>query len=446
MNAQNTFGIKNLKQKIFICLLSGASLSAGLYADDNAPQVQQPTWATPVPAPTSKATQAPKVPATLGLFEIPKQNEAALPKQSEPKETQSLEASTSAATTVVTSLPAPNTLNLAPIQKQPTPKQPTLTEPLPIASTPTRGLQSPQPQKTLSQRRPIIRDQQVTQAQNTEPGLLNPDIPAISPFPEDATTPRMSPPKSSVFENPAETPQSTKESPNAFPNDNLEIPAIDSPQPAPFGNSIETQRPVPAPAINAFAPSQQPLSPIQTQTTYDPPISRPAPLTNSNNINKSARPPAQEDVHEVQSGENYWTISRQHFGTARYFAALAEYNKHRIPRPDRMKPGMFVLVPSTDVLEQRYPKMAGIIDVHPSPESLLESGYFVGPNNQPFYRIGKGDTLTEIAENHLGRTARWSQIVGMNRDILRDGNTLKIGMVLRLPHDASQVSLAPTVQ
>lgn len=438
MNALNTFRIKNLKQKIFICLISGASISSGLYADDTAPKVPQPKWATPVPAPASQATQPPKVPATLGLFEIPKQSETALPKQSESTETQSLEASTSAATTVVTSLPAPNRSNLAPIQKQPTPKQPTLSEPLPIASTPTRGLQSPQPL-----RRTIIRDQLITQAQNTEPGLLNPDIPAVSPFPADAPAPRMSPPKSSVFGDSAEATEPKIEAPDAFPNGNLGIPPIDSPQPAPFGNTAEMQKTVPSPAVNNFPPQQESLPPIQTQTTYDPPISRPAQISTSNSAVKT---PVQEEIHEVQSGENYWTISRQHFGTARYFAALAEYNKHRIPRPDRMKPGMFVLVPSTEILEQRYPKMAGIVDAQPSPQSLLKPGYFVGPNNQPLYRIGKGDTLTEIAENHLGRTARWSQIVGMNRDILRDGNTLKIGMVLRLPHDASQVSLAPTVQ
>jgi len=81
--------------------------------------------------------------------------------------------------------------------------------------------------------------------------------------------------------------------------------------------------------------------------------------------------------------------------------------------------------------------------MRPSPESLLPSGFFIGPNGQPLFRIGKGDTLTDIAEKHLGRTARWTQVVGMNRNLLKDGNTLKIGMVLQLPHDASQVALAP---
>jgi nucleoid-associated protein YgaU len=55
--------------------------------------------------------------------------------------------------------------------------------------------------------------------------------------------------------------------------------------------------------------------------------------------------------------------------------------------------------------------------------------------------VGKNDTLTGIAARHLGRSSRWVQVLGMNRDQLKDGNSLKIGMVLKLPQDASQVSV-----
>ena len=41
-------------------------------------------------------------------------------------------------------------------------------------------------------------------------------------------------------------------------------------------------------------------------------------------------------------------------------------------------------------------------------------------------------TLSDIAKTHLGRTARWVQILEINRNVLRDEKQLKIGMVLRL--------------
>jgi nucleoid-associated protein YgaU len=150
-------------------------------------------------------------------------------------------------------------------------------------------------------------------------------------------------------------------------------------------------------------------------------------------------------IHEVQPGDNYWTISREHYGAARYFAALAEYNKHRIPRPERMKPGMKVLIPDANLLYERYPKLTGgPPDGHSDAGSAdaTRYGFFVDENGQPMYRVGKGDTLGEIAQKHLGRSSRWVQIHGMNKDQLPDPGTLKIGIVLRLPQDASQVALA----
>lgn len=153
-----------------------------------------------------------------------------------------------------------------------------------------------------------------------------------------------------------------------------------------------------------------------------------------------------EQVHEVQPGENYWTISRQHYGAGRYFSALAEYNRHRIPHPERMKPGMIVLIPDARVLYDRYPSLTngppeGVSD--PDASDRNRFGFFIDENGQPMYRVDQGDTLGEIAQKHLGRSSRWVQIHGMNRDQLPDAGTLKIGMVLRLPRDASQVVLAP---
>lgn len=263
---------------------------------------------------------------------------------------------------------------------------------------------------------------------------------------------RMTPPESSIFAPPVKQPAPTNNFPEQQPfgGQTGDISPIESPQPTqtpqlsqpdPFANSNSLQQTTNRQLDPVFEPPQAAIPAAEPQSFYNPPTSttQPVPANPSqNNIPK-------ETVHEVQPGENYWTISRQHFGTARYFAALSEYNKHRIPRPDRMKPGMFVLVPDVEVLEQRYPKIAGIVDSKPSPESLLAPGFFIAPNGQPMYRIGKGDTLTDIAEQHLGRTARWTQIVGMNRDVLNDGHNLKIGMVLKLPHDASQVALAPAV-
>lgn len=336
-----------------------------------------------------------------------------------------------------------------------------LAEPLPLAAPQNLEVRRPLEVQQGEMQRPVVRpsvrqDEFLTPVVNNEPSPQPGGLPAQFPESEIGQPEqlRMSPPAGSVFDLPEKPISPAEPSIPAFPADSAQIPPINSPVPEPVqlperddsfsGNAFEqtTSRPV-----NESFPAREPSRPSGTsQFNYDPPTGEPGLLEPATTRTPTpATVKNAEEVHEVQPGENFWTISRQHYGTARYFAALAEYNKHRIPRPDRMKPGMFVLIPQEELLIQRFPTIAGIVDSQPSPESLLPAGFFIGNDGQPYYRIGKGDTLTEIAELHLGRTARWSQIVGMNRDILRDGNTLKIGMVLRLPHDASQVRLAPAV-
>jgi len=147
-------------------------------------------------------------------------------------------------------------------------------------------------------------------------------------------------------------------------------------------------------------------------------------------------------VYAVQSGDSYWTISRRHYGTARYFQALAEYNRRRIPDPRLMRPGMKVLVPSRQLLETRY---AGLLPrtVAATGGPARTVGFQIDANGDPVYNVGSDDTLTDIARLHLGRRSRWIQIFRMNRDQLPSPHKLKPGTVLRMPADATRLPLAP---
>ncbi len=147
----------------------------------------------------------------------------------------------------------------------------------------------------------------------------------------------------------------------------------------------------------------------------------------------------EDEVHTVAGGESFWTISKKHYGQGRYSAALAEYNKSRIPKPDKIKPGMKVIVPSIDTLEAKFaPLISGVLTrTAQAPATPVKSGFFVDANGQPMYRVGEGDTLSDIAENHLGRSSRWTQIVQLNEETLPNPDAMKIGMLLRLPGNAS---------
>jgi nucleoid-associated protein YgaU len=155
------------------------------------------------------------------------------------------------------------------------------------------------------------------------------------------------------------------------------------------------------------------------------------------------------EVYVVESGDNYWRISKKQYGTARYFTALARFNEQRIPDPKAMRPGMKVLIPTEEQLHHCFPhllphdsqitQVSGTSDDVCHPEAL--PGFFIDGSGEPMYRVGASDTLTEIAKHHLGRSSRWIQVFKLNSDRLASPNSLKIGMELRLPADASQVEL-----
>ena len=141
----------------------------------------------------------------------------------------------------------------------------------------------------------------------------------------------------------------------------------------------------------------------------------------------------------VQNGDNYTKISKRVYGTVKYFSALAVFNQHRIPEPKNMRPGMVVLVPAKEVLEERYPEF--FVDSQskiPEPAEflLLDDG-------SPAYRVGDRETISEISARFLGRSSRWIEIYRLNQSVVKDPNKLKAGLILALPADAAEVNVVP---
>ncbi|WP_397569671.1 LysM peptidoglycan-binding domain-containing protein [Schlesneria sp. T3-172] len=161
---------------------------------------------------------------------------------------------------------------------------------------------------------------------------------------------------------------------------------------------------------------------------------------------------ARGSTYVIEPNDNFWVISRKRYGEGRFYMALARHNQQVISDPKRMRPGTTIETPDASVLEQLYsdviPKPAapesapGTTTSRPrNTEEANPAGFFISSDGQPMYRIADQDTLSDIAKSHLGRSSRWVQILEMNRNVLQDGNELKIGTVLRLPADASRVQV-----
>jgi nucleoid-associated protein YgaU len=213
---------------------------------------------------------------------------------------------------------------------------------------------------------------------------------------------------------------------------------------------------------NAFNGSDRPIPTVSDLSI--PRAARPAPVSQIDEdfgAKPTGRPLIAGDSYAIEPNDNFWTISRKKYGSGRYFMALAQHNVQVISDPRRMKPGVTIATPAADVLERTYPqlipKAAAVDPVQtaslsttevtkasaPAPAQPVEAdaGFFTTDDGNPMYRVGSEDTLSGIAQRHLGRSSRWVQVFEMNRDVLTDGNSLKIGTVLRLPADASRVDV-----
>ncbi len=194
-------------------------------------------------------------------------------------------------------------------------------------------------------------------------------------------------------------------------------------------------------AKSADATPRNRISPIpQSQATASTAL--------SGNVASDATLNEAGDSYVVQPTDTFWTISHKKYGTARYFRALAELNKAHVPDPTRMRPGVKVSTPPTEILETQYSQFlpkGSAVEVTSGERPAGKSGppgFFTSADGKPMYRTGEKDTLSDIAAKHLGRASRWIQVFEMNRDKLTSPNQVKVGTELVLPADASNVALS----
>jgi len=151
--------------------------------------------------------------------------------------------------------------------------------------------------------------------------------------------------------------------------------------------------------------------------------------------------PTEGEVYTVQPRDTYWRISKQNYGTVRYFLALARYNRDQVPDPKLMRPGIKIRIPSADLLEQQFPellpkKSKGTAGKGESgPQFFMDSG-------TPKYRVGPKDNLSVISGRYLGDESRWDEIYQLNQELLRDANRLPVGTILSLPPEAASQRMA----
>ena len=194
--------------------------------------------------------------------------------------------------------------------------------------------------------------------------------------------------------------------------------------------------------------------------------------------------------HLVQSGENFWTISRDYYGSGRYYKALWSANRNQVAKIDQLHVGDTIRIPAMEYLDKSLIESSGVakskrqgagngdqnpsevarsldnravrtgndIESKPTEQEPAASkpktskmpaveepvndkeivsqplGETASKSNAPRHRVQPGETLRTIARDRLGDARRGDEIVALNADILESTRSPIIpGQILKLP-------------
>jgi len=188
--------------------------------------------------------------------------------------------------------------------------------------------------------------------------------------------------------------------------------------------------------------------------------------------------------HVVQPGESISKVAALHYGrsTPERINAIREANRHAVKDVGSVRVGTKLIIPdlgeAASAFEPAPAFAAANLEAPPGPpenririplpikdenETALQradAGRVIQPDSAragstksetdkasrfQWYEVRKKDTLAGIARRELGSERRLTDLFQLNRDILRDKNTLKPGMKLRVPFRTSATMEASTI-
>jgi nucleoid-associated protein YgaU len=110
-------------------------------------------------------------------------------------------------------------------------------------------------------------------------------------------------------------------------------------------------------------------------------------------------------VYTVKAGDTLFGIARDELGDGARWPEIFARNRAVLARPDRIFPSQRLYLPTGSA---------------PVPQLR-------------FHVVAPGETLSEIARDHLDDASRWPEIFGLNGSILTNPDVIIVGQVLQLP-------------
>lgn len=186
-----------------------------------------------------------------------------------------------------------------------------------------------------------------------------------------------------------------------------------TPSPAPTAEPTPSPEPTPRPTATPHAaahPTQVPPPP-SVPPVASPEVTKapPAAPTATPAVTASVPPAAPEQTYVVRPGDSLYGIAKAQLGDGDRWNEIYEANRDTVMVPNLITPGTELKLPGG------------------------EAAAPVAPARPQTYTVQPGDSLSWIAERHLGDAGRWPELYELNRDRLTSPQIVHPGTRLRLP-------------
>ena len=138
--------------------------------------------------------------------------------------------------------------------------------------------------------------------------------------------------------------------------------------------------------------------------------------------------PVRRKYHSVRAGENLSMIAQTYYGSSRLWREIQKANPKKIGSNGHVRQGVRIVIPD---LEREQ-----VLGEAATPGTGTGTGSVAADRNvraAGTIKVEPGQTLSELAQIHLGSSRLADGLFEANRDKLKDPDTLTVGMVLRLP-------------
>lgn len=139
-------------------------------------------------------------------------------------------------------------------------------------------------------------------------------------------------------------------------------------------------------------------------------------------------------IYRVKENDSLWGIADREYGDGALHEKLAQYNFDRVGKDGGLRKGATILIPTKEaLLAYREGDTRGVRRGTTPGRETPRKAETPGTPTARTYVVKKGETLSEICQERLGKGSRWREVVELNNGEIPDDGIVGEGQEILLP-------------